>query len=743
MSDGNVILEIREQIALWYYVMRAIAIVILLVILIVVGIRMAVTTIASEKAIYKKALFDWATSLALIFLMHYIIKGVIWVNAALVDIFAGIAEDMDLDNILAAIRELAFDYDFTAGWGAVVVYIMITIQSLMFLISYVKRMLVLAFLIIISPLITITYSIDKMGDQKAQALNNWLKEFIFNVLIQPFHCVLYLAFVSIAMSALESYASIGAMLLAVLCIKFVWDGEKIVRKIFGFEQASSLAAAAASGAVLGSMINKATSAGKTASSGIKYAKNSKTGQLLKQKMGDKKSEINDKFKNTKLGGMVAERQAERETKKQEKQEKKAEKQKLKHDAKVSKEYERLKEKAGKNASNEDIRKMAEKKVAQKEEKKEKRKEEIKGFRKAVGSDAKSFVRKVATTENMAKLTAGIMAGSAMLALPDSNMFTAVMGGYAAGKHAENKVREMKSRKSENYETQLSKAWENHCATTGTDKNDKNAFSDWVETMNGEGKLDMYSQKNVGKQESDAAKKLGEANLGLNQSEINSIIAEIKKGILSSIMDGKGGYNPEEIGRKHGIDPTVLNSLVGGFAAMYNNSVIFGKTDAFDTQMEPYGYSHEDVVQEMNFNASNTNTETTTGVNIGTNENLEEVLQKYEDETSEENADDLEAKLSEIESKLNEKIQSAQSELENTIEQTGTLANNMQVEELETKIKEAMDSGVSNIEGVIRGELLKISSTANPSKDQITEIKKTITFKHEIERDREIIREHRR
>ena len=32
----------------------------------------------------------------------------------------------------------------------------------------------------ISPLISITYSIDKIGDGKSQALNTWLKEFIYN-----------------------------------------------------------------------------------------------------------------------------------------------------------------------------------------------------------------------------------------------------------------------------------------------------------------------------------------------------------------------------------------------------------------------------------------------------------------------------------------------------------------------------------------------------------------------------------
>ena len=69
---------------------------------------MAITTIASEKAIYKKALFDWVTSLALVFLLHYIIRAVLWVNTGLVEIFEGIAASTSLDTLFKEMSELIF-----------------------------------------------------------------------------------------------------------------------------------------------------------------------------------------------------------------------------------------------------------------------------------------------------------------------------------------------------------------------------------------------------------------------------------------------------------------------------------------------------------------------------------------------------------------------------------------------------------------------------------------------------------
>lgn len=90
-------------------------------------------------------------------------------------------------------------------------------------------------LIIIAPLITITYSIDKLGDNKSQALDTWLKEFIYGILIQPFHCIIYLVFVSQAID-LCSTGTLASILLSVMMMFFIMKAEGIVRKIFGFEK---------------------------------------------------------------------------------------------------------------------------------------------------------------------------------------------------------------------------------------------------------------------------------------------------------------------------------------------------------------------------------------------------------------------------------------------------------------------------------------------------------------------------
>ena len=72
-SAGGAIQVIRTNVATWYYVLRIFAIIILLAVLVYIGIRMAISTVASEQAQYKRMLMDWAVSFALIFFLGYII----------------------------------------------------------------------------------------------------------------------------------------------------------------------------------------------------------------------------------------------------------------------------------------------------------------------------------------------------------------------------------------------------------------------------------------------------------------------------------------------------------------------------------------------------------------------------------------------------------------------------------------------------------------------------------------------
>ena len=114
-----------------------------------------------------------------------------------------------------------------------IIYWCLLFMEIKFIWLYMKRLLMVGFLIIISPLITITYSIDKAGDGKAQAFSTWMKEFLVNVLIQPLHALIYLIFVLTANSIAASSPLVALALLMAMgaverMVKVVFDMKGLV-----------------------------------------------------------------------------------------------------------------------------------------------------------------------------------------------------------------------------------------------------------------------------------------------------------------------------------------------------------------------------------------------------------------------------------------------------------------------------------------------------------------------------------
>ncbi len=277
VAEDSATYKVRTAVAGWFYVMRLLAVSILLLILIYMGIRMAITTIAEEKARYKKMLVDWVTSIALVFFLQFIIMFTVMANTALVNALDSSSLG---DEISAAIGDIATKALFFSieSFACTVVYCMLVFQTLGLVISYINRMIKIAFLIIISPLISITYSIDKIGDGKSQALDTWLKEFVYTVLMQPFHCIIYMVFINTAFELLIADGNPGwehnvaSAVVAILCVKFTKDAEKIVRKIFNFkDENNGTSLAAGTGAAL-LALNHAKSLGSSARKGINFMK---------------------------------------------------------------------------------------------------------------------------------------------------------------------------------------------------------------------------------------------------------------------------------------------------------------------------------------------------------------------------------------------------------------------------------------------------------------------------------------
>lgn len=237
-------ITIKEGITEVYFICRVLSLVLSVLVLIYIGIRMALSTVASDQAKYKKMFVSWVESIVVLFVMIYIMVAVIYFGEILTGIFYNIRNDLINADEGYGVFE---DTIRTETWTKVfsfsglqltlwsIIYWCLLFLEIKFFWLYAKRLLMVGLLIIVSPLITITYSIDKVGDGKAQVFSTWMKEFVVNVLIQPLHALIYLIFVLTANTiATESPLVALALLMSMGTV------ERMVKVIFDLKGLNTL-----------------------------------------------------------------------------------------------------------------------------------------------------------------------------------------------------------------------------------------------------------------------------------------------------------------------------------------------------------------------------------------------------------------------------------------------------------------------------------------------------------------------
>ena len=280
---------LSPQISKWYVALRNLVLVGLMIVLLYIGIRIVISSAAEEKAKYKENLKDWLIAVVLVVFMHYIMAFAITATQYVIDMLNKnteiiqfpLAEDT-VNAVEKSVNEAQGTTDFKIEkssdgnyyyytnlmgyarlmaqtdsgsgqftWnqiGYTIVFLVLVVYTVMFLIIYLKRVIYMAFLTMIAPLVALTYPIDKISDGQAQAFNMWLKEYVYNLLLQPFHLLLYTMLIG---SAIELASS--NMVYTLVALGFLMPAEKLLRRFFGFDQKAPEAGSIVGGVVGGSM----------------------------------------------------------------------------------------------------------------------------------------------------------------------------------------------------------------------------------------------------------------------------------------------------------------------------------------------------------------------------------------------------------------------------------------------------------------------------------------------------------
>ncbi len=297
-SDGNEV-EVtntpvnvmQKTISSWYFVLRNIAIVAFLSMLVYIGIRIIISSVANEKAKYKQMLIDWIVGLCLLFSMHYIMSFVLYMTEEIIDLLdinngdviikmddlkltdynsdsskvKNIVQYYNKDKDGSEVQTLSWRTDM-AGYirflaqsniksnsiivrmGFSILYLTLVIYTYLFMFQYLRRLLNLIFLTLIAPFVALAYPLDKIGDGKAQAFNMWLREYLTNLLIQPMHLILYTVLIGSAINLSTDHP-----IYAIIVFGFMLQAEKLIKKMFRLNNADTVQNASG-GAFTGAMV---------------------------------------------------------------------------------------------------------------------------------------------------------------------------------------------------------------------------------------------------------------------------------------------------------------------------------------------------------------------------------------------------------------------------------------------------------------------------------------------------------
>lgn len=91
---------------------------------------------------------------------------------------------------------------------------------------------------------------------KLNSFGIWFKEFVVNVFVQAFHAATYVTVVTVGLTA---YTNTGDWLFFIICVLFLFQGEKIIRAIFNAQSsAGTIGDMAAAGALAMGMLKNAS-----------------------------------------------------------------------------------------------------------------------------------------------------------------------------------------------------------------------------------------------------------------------------------------------------------------------------------------------------------------------------------------------------------------------------------------------------------------------------------------------------
>ena len=296
ITENSMHKVVKDAVNRWYSFFMTLAITIYVGCFLLVGIKSMISESVFSKAKMKDLVMKWLTGITILFVFPYVMKYAFKVNDAIIGMidqgftigkgvsgtYIGGVDEFTVEEVEFRSPQYVSKYtgiltyggellnkaylrrvnDFTnnldmmrimrayAGITGriifVIIWFVLLFQLITLLVKYYKRYFIIAVLITIFPLVMIYYLLGLLKGKNSPAFSAWCKEFFVNVFLQAMHAIIYAIIAAVCLDRVKEELATGKgttlnWLIIVVAINFLFQGEKIVRKILGGEASTAAA----------------------------------------------------------------------------------------------------------------------------------------------------------------------------------------------------------------------------------------------------------------------------------------------------------------------------------------------------------------------------------------------------------------------------------------------------------------------------------------------------------------------
>ncbi len=246
INEGSTIDIIRKVVKLWYISFRNVAIVVIAIVIIFAGVKIAISTVAQDKANYKNMLVNWVKALVIVLLMHIFMYVIQYFNARMLEILQdslankyGAEVDPDTHQpigntgqVYNTIVKRAFDVRYKVGIPGAIMYLVLTIYFVRFCFIYVRRYAGLMILTVLAPLIAIKHAVLSLNGKSSNEFGKWLGDYTTTTFLQSIHALVFLTLITTAIDL--ALVNIAGFVVALLMLHAVTHITVLATQIFNF-----------------------------------------------------------------------------------------------------------------------------------------------------------------------------------------------------------------------------------------------------------------------------------------------------------------------------------------------------------------------------------------------------------------------------------------------------------------------------------------------------------------------------